>query len=127
MCIFRRALKGKKKMDKNELEIDGTIYGTERAAIGDMLYVIARASAGVFAGYLKSRNGKEVILNDVIRIYHWEGAATLSQLATEGTKNPEGCKFTCKVDEELLTETIEILSCTEIAKESIEGVSTWKV
>lgn len=90
-------------------------------------YVIVRTySAGVFAGYLKSKEGKEVILKDARRIWYWSGAASLSQLAMEGTKDPENCKFPCKVDEVILTEVIEILSVTDKAKLSIESVSVWQ-
>ena len=59
-----------------------------------MEYVIVRTySAGVFAGYLEKRNGQEVILRQARRIWYWDGAASLSQLAEEGTKRPENCKF----------------------------------
>jgi len=122
-------------MGKDEIEIDGGLY-VRKASIGQLAtedmgrkrYVIARTySAGVFAGYLKSRNGKEVILINAIRLWYWDGAATLSQLAMEGTKKPEKCKFACKVKEVLLTETIELLCCTQMAKDSIERTQTWKV
>jgi len=50
-------------------------------------YVIVRTySAGVFAGTLVSREGREVTLADARRIWYWDGAASLSQLAMEGTK-----------------------------------------
>jgi len=91
------------------------------------LYVIVRTySAGVFAGELESRNGKEVVLKNARRIWYWVGAASLSQLAMEGTKNPGGCKFPCEVDRVTLTEAIEILDCTPQAIESIKGVPTWE-
>ena len=90
-------------------------------------YVICRTySAGVFAGILKSRNGKESILTDARRIWYWSGAASLSQLATDGTSDPDNCKFPCAVSEVLLTETIEIIPCTEKAEKSIRGVKIWK-
>ncbi|MCF6147309.1 MAG: hypothetical protein E3K37_01480 [Candidatus Kuenenia sp.] len=93
----------------------------------DEKYVIVRTySAGVFAGYLQSRNGKEAVLRDARRIWYWDGAATLSQLAMEGTKKPGNCKFPQPVTCVTLTEAIEILACTEAAKESIEGVPIWK-
>jgi len=82
-------------------------------------------SVGVFAGIIKERVGKEVVLNNARRIWYWDGAATLSQLATEGTSKPENCKFPCPVDEVLLTEVIEIIPITEKAKTSIEGVAVW--
>jgi len=90
-------------------------------------YVICRTySAGVFAGYLKSKNGKEVALLKARRIWHWQGAASLSQLAVDGTSKPEGCKFPCEVAEVMLTEAIEIIETTEKARLSIQGVPEWK-
>ena len=89
-------------------------------------YVIVRTySAGVFAGYLKSREGKEVTLVEARRIWYWAGAASLSELAQRGTSKPAECKFPCTVDEVILTEAIEILSATEAAQKSIEGVPVW--
>lgn len=89
-------------------------------------YVIVRTySAGVFAGYLKDREGKEVTLIDARRIWYWAGAASLSELAQRGTSKPDDCKFPCTVDQVILTEAIEILSVTVAAKSSIEGVPVW--
>ena len=90
-------------------------------------YVIVRTySAGVFAGELESRNGREVVLLNARRLWYWSGAASLSQLAMEGVKNPNECKFPCEVLRVELLETIEILYVTEIAKESIKKVPIWK-
>jgi hypothetical protein len=90
-------------------------------------YVIVRTySAGVFAGELESRNGQEVILKNARRIWYWSGAASLSQLAMEGTKAPENCKFPCPVDRITLLQAIEILNCTEEAKKSIQEVPIWQ-
>ena len=62
-------------------------------------YVIVRTySAGVFAGELESKNGQEVVLRNARRIWYWSGAASLSQLAMEGTSDPMNCKFPCEVD-----------------------------
>lgn len=90
-------------------------------------YVICRTySAGVFAGYLQSRKGKEVVMTDARRLWYWAGAASLSQLAVSGTSRPESCKFPCQVPRVLLTEVIEILYVTDAGKQSIEGVPEWK-
>lgn len=113
----------------NEVIIDGMVYvpKNELKEIKEKEYVMVRTySAGVFAGYLKSRNGKEVILNNARRIWYWEGAASLSQLSQEGTSMPDKCQFPCEVDEVILTEAIEIISITEKAKKSIESVKIWK-
>lgn len=90
-------------------------------------YVICRTySAGVFAGFLESRKGQEVVLTNARRIWYWKGAASLSQLAMEGTSCPNECKFPIAVDRVELMQAIEILDVTEKAKESIEGVPVWK-
>ena len=83
-------------------------------------------SAGVFAGTIVSRKGKEVLLKNARRIWYWTGAASLSQLAMSGTSQPEKCKFPEPVKEVLLTEVIEIIPITAMAKKSIEGVAIWK-
>lgn len=89
-------------------------------------YVIVRTySAGVFAGYLDKRVGREVTLTNARRIWYWDGAASLSELAMKGTSKPENCKFPCEVDQVLLLEAIEILNVTEKAKASIASVPIW--
>jgi hypothetical protein len=90
-------------------------------------YVIVRTySAGVFAGFLESRNGQEVVLRNARRIWYWDGAASLSQLAVDGTSKPSNCKFPCVVDKVELLQAIEILDCTKKAQKSIESVAIWK-
>jgi hypothetical protein len=88
--------------------------------------MVRTRSAGVFAGTVAERNGKEVKLTDARRIWYWAGAASLSQLATEGTSKPKACKFPVPVAEVLLTEAIEIIPITPEAKKSIEGVPAWR-
>jgi hypothetical protein len=91
-----------------------------------MKYVIVRTySAGVFAGSLESRTGREVVLRDARRIWYWSGAATLSQLAVDGTSDPENCKFPVAVDRVELLEAIEILDVTPEAEASIKAVQVW--
>jgi hypothetical protein len=93
--------------------------------IGD--YVICRTySAGVFAGILKKREGREVTLSNARRLWYWSGAASLSQLANEGVSRPENCKFPAEVPEVLLLEAIELLPVSEKARASIAEVSIWK-
>ena len=90
-------------------------------------YVIVRTySAGVFAGEILERAGKEVKLKNARRLWYWAGAASLSQLAQSGTSKPNDCKFPETVDSIILTEVIEILSVTDAARASIEAVSIWR-
>jgi len=113
------------------LTIDGVEFipkSKEMAEDKDLgKYVIVRTyTAGVFAGYLESRKGQEVVLRKARRIWYWDGASSLSQLAMEGTKNPDNCKFPCEVERIELLQTIEIIDCTEEARLSIAEVKIWK-
>jgi len=115
-----------------EIEIDGIKYvpeGTQSKAeqVDGLDYVIVRTySAGVFAGYLKEREGKEGVVLNARRLWYWSGANSLSELSQQGVTNPDDCKFPQEVPSVTLTEIIEILPCSQKAKDSIAGVAVWK-
>ncbi len=89
--------------------------------------VIVRADrAGVFFGTLKEKNGTEVTLTDCRRLWYWDGAASISQLAVDGTTKGLNCKFTVVVPETVILGVIEIIPCTDKAIKSIAGVEIWK-
>lgn len=87
--------------------------------------VVRTLHAGAFAGILGSRDGTEVFLQDARRLWYWEGAASLSQLAMEGVKKPDECKFPCKVPRIFLSDVVEIIPTTEAARKNIEEVPVW--
>jgi len=90
-------------------------------------YVIVRTySAGVFAGYLESRTGQEVVLRNARRLWYWEGAASLSQMAEEGTSKPNSCKFPQEVSRIELLNAVEISDVSKKAQESIASVKVWR-
>ena len=88
--------------------------------------IVRAAQAGVFFGTLKTKDGQEVILNNCRRIWYWDGAASITQLAVDGTIKPNDCKFTISVDEIGIMGVIEIIPCTDKAIASIEGVVEWR-
>lgn len=90
-------------------------------------YIIRSNRAGVFFAKIKERRGSEVDLTECRRLWYWEGAASLSQLATEGVKRPENCKFTVTVPETTVLGVIEIIPCSDRAEKSIREVPEWKV
>lgn len=90
-------------------------------------YIVRSERAGVFAGNIKERNGREITMTNVRRIWYWAGAATLSQLALEGTNKPNECKFTVIVPEIIVLDIIELIRCTDKAEKSIKEVREWKV
>lgn len=120
-------------MDKKEIIIEGVKYVPETeinmAQNTDGLpYCIIRTySAGVHAGYVKERNGKEVTLVNSRRLWYWMGAFTLSEIAVNGVAKPDECKFAVVVPEITLTEAIEIIPCTQNSRKIIEEVKPYEV
>ncbi len=95
-----------------------------------MKYVIVRTySMGVFAGELEKQDGFNVTLKNARRLWYWSGAASLSQLAVDGTSDPKNCKFPKEVSEINLIspQGLEILTVSDKARESISGVKIWEV
>ena len=88
--------------------------------------IVRTHSAGVFFGEIESRKGQEVVMTNARRLWYWDGASSLSQLAMEGIKKPVNCKFPCSVNRVELLQVIEILDTTEEARSSLDGVSIWK-
>ena len=89
--------------------------------------IIRGDRSGVEFGTLVAQEGQEVTLENARRIWYWGGAASLSQLAKDGTSKPSSCKFTVFVDSITILDAIEIIPCTNKAIISIEEVREWKL
>lgn len=124
----------KTEMTQDVVTINGVEYTRKGANtnapacdLDGLPYVILRCDhSGVFAGYLKSRDLKEATLLRARRLWYWSGAASLSQLAVDGTKNPAACKFPTEVSQIEVTDVIEVLQVTAKAQESLQGVKIWQ-
>ena len=88
--------------------------------------IIRGDRSGVEFGELVSQNGQEVTLKNARRIWYWDGAASLSQLAKDGTAIPNECKFTVTVESITILDAIEIIPCSDKAIKSIEEIKEWK-
>ena len=94
--------------------------------VENQYYIVRADRAGVFFGKIKEANKDEVVMTDVRKLWYWDGAAAVEQLALEGTKKPRNCKFTVVIPEMAIASPIQIIPCTEKAVESINGVAVWK-
>lgn len=117
-----------------EVEINGLKYILKDSVKHEMLsksgYAIVRCyTAGVFMGYIQESDMAKgtAKLKDARRLWYWAGAASLSQLAMEGTASPKECKFPCAVAEISLGGVIEIIPVTEKAFDSINKIPAWKM
>lgn len=89
--------------------------------------IVRSDHAGVFAGTFAEHEEQSVILTNVRRIWWWEGAASISQLAVDGTKLPVRCKFAMPVESLGLFDVIQLIPATEKARTTIESVKIWKI
>lgn len=92
-------------------------------------YSIVRCNgAGVFLAQVvnRSKDGLQAKLKDSRRLWYWSGAASLSQLAVEGTKKPNDCKFPIAMPLQEVTGVLEIIPVTDAAKKSLDSVPTWE-
>ena len=89
-------------------------------------YIIRGDRSGVFYGEIAERNDREVKITNCRRLWYWDGAASLSQLALEGVTEPRNCKFTVTVPELTVLDAVELIPCTETACKSIDGVKVWR-
>lgn len=100
---------------------------TIKSTDGLPLVLIRTYSAGVHFGYLSKREstlaGMEVKLLEARRVYSWEKAATLSQLAMEGSKSSNN-KISMVVNSIELV-AIEIIEIPE--KSNLLTQPIWKI
>jgi hypothetical protein len=90
-------------------------------------YVIVRCKdAGVHAGEYVRHTGREVVLTNARRIWYWQGAASLSEIAVHGCKYPGECKITLAVSRLTLTEACEIIECLPEGEQFLRKVTAWK-
>ena len=81
--------------------------------------------SGDYFGELVSQNKQEVELKNVRNLWRWSGANTLLDLAENGAKNTDDCKFSNQVNSIILTDVCEIVACSDKAIKNIEGVEEW--
>ena len=95
-------------------------------SVKDKYCVIRGKEFGIFAGTVKNVDAGCVLVEKARRLWYWDGAASISQIAAEGVTAPKNCKFSVAVDSIVLRSWIEIIPTTEAARKIIEEVPVWK-
>lgn len=92
----------------------------ENNMIGDFVVVRCR-DAGVHAGVLEAYNGRSCVLSEARRLWYWkpaDGAKFLSGVAANGLHSDSKIGVPVQIH---LTESCEIIRCSEKAAKSIRG------
>ena len=79
--------------------------------------IVRTRSAGIHMGVLAECAGTAVVLTDARRLWNWTGANTLHEIALRGVG--EKSRISEAVPRILLTETIEVIPCTEQARKNL--------
>ncbi len=112
--------------------VDGVTYvpvGSQQLELSKNSVIVRSESAGVFCGILTRsdlEHGGVVEMENARRLWYWAGAASLSQLAVDGTSKPSECKFPTAVPKISIAKVVEIIPCTEKAIQTINSVPIWK-
>ena len=123
----------------NELEVNGIKYVRKDSIANNQpaekvdglpLVLIRSYAAGVHFGYLKDEKfteaGKVVTLLKSRRIWYWEGANELNQVAMEGVKNPNACKIGMETDKVEIVNVIETHQITKNSETILKNTPIWK-
>lgn len=97
----------------------------QNGMIGKFVLVRCR-DAGVHAGVLEGNDGREAVLNGARRLWYWKpanGAAFLSGVAIEGLHGDSKVGAPVRIH---LTETCEIIECSDTAAASIKGARSYE-
>jgi hypothetical protein len=119
----------------SEIVIDGTTYVPKSESAdspeGKKAVLIRSRDAGVHFGFLQKEeftpSGKVVTLSHTRRVYYWDGAASLSQMALEGVSKPENCKISVVLESNEIVNVIETLPLTKKSLDNLNSVKIWKV
>lgn len=95
--------------------------------MSEKYYIVRGEKSGVFFGKIKERRGREVTLSEVRRLWYWDGAASISQIAKKVSKNPRTANLSVTLDEIVLMDVIEIDLCTDDSVKNIQEVAEWKM
>lgn len=94
--------------------------------VENKFYIVRTNRAGVFFGKIKEASHEEVTMTDVRKLWHWDGACAVEQIALEGVKKPNNCNFTVVISEMTVMDPIQIILCTDEAAGILSKVAVWK-
>jgi hypothetical protein len=93
------------------------------------IYIIRADKAGVFMAKIESIDTDgTAVCNSLRRLYYWEGALDVTQIAAHGVLRPGSCKFSVQMgekDKSTLFNLIEFHPASQKAIDSINSVREW--
>ena len=89
--------------------------------------IVRSNMAGVFFGLIEKINpDKSVLISNARKIYYWEGAYTMEDLADKGI-DVKKSKVTCEIESVLLSDYCQVIPLTDKALKILNNSPTWTV
>ena len=102
-----------------------TTKTTNSALIGKK--IIARIErAGVFHGVLDYKDAEITRMTHVRRIYYWQGALSVTDMAVNGISAASKVTVPASVVEFDTPQVVELIECSNEASQVIENITPWK-
>lgn len=89
-------------------------------------YVVRTDRAGVFFGQIKSKEDNSITMTNVRKIFYWEGAAAVEQIALDGLDKNKS-KLTVTIDVMEIFAPIQIIPCSEKSTKILKNCKEWKM
>jgi hypothetical protein len=90
----------------------------------DQYFIVRADRAGVFFGKIKENKTTSVVMQDVRKIYYWDGASAVEQISQDGVKS--NSKLTITIPEMEIASPIQIIPCTDKAVKNLKEQKEWK-
>jgi hypothetical protein len=90
----------------------------------DQYYIVRTDRAGVFFGQIKEKSKDSVVMTDVRKIYYWDGACAVEQIAVDGVN--DSSNLTITITEMEIADPIQIIPCSEKAFKNLKEKKEWK-
>ena len=94
----------------------------------NIFYIIRAEKAGVFKAKIESIENGTAVCNSIRRLYYWDGALDVTQIAANGVTKPQSCKFSVQMsenDKSTIFNLIEMHPASDKALKSIQSVKEW--
>jgi len=90
----------------------------------DQYFIVRADRAGVFFGKIKENKGTSVVMQNVRKIYYWDGACAVEQISQDGVNSKS--KLTITIPEMEIMTPVQIIACSEKATSSLQAQKEWK-
>jgi len=92
----------------------------------NQMFIVRTDRAGVFYGEVKSKTKDFITMTNVRKVFYWDGACAVEELALNGTTTPSKCELTVTIPEMEIASPIQIIPCSKQSVDILNAIAIWK-